>query len=384
MSPVVGDRKLLDDEKETEDVYEDAMETTVDESKQAATTAVEEKTTSANAEVPGSKAEEANTKDGWQEVRARERRVPTPPSPPLEQEPMKYVEVHLQMEGPLANRAAVVRKLGGPANVRWCAVRGSVVCPSSRSFGMRLLMTEPVCIALRAQKENSWVIDAMTMTDEDGVVLTTRYRLDPCGQEPTSWGARGAPAAPKERTYGDAHRGEANRKADVQAAWKRHFPSLPTKQTEQQPEKWQELLARMTKMEDKMEQFVAQGQTAAPPPAPAAATPAREEGSGQSFEKRVVELEATVEALKNTNKELQQRYSDAFYKEKQFERETLKLKQKIEEMQNQRWSVPPSTSPFNTPVQVPAWIPVSPLVVGDFSAGSFVFGGPGAGVGATT
>ena len=72
------------------------METTVDESKPAATTAVKEKTTSANAEVPGSKAEEANTKDGWQEVRARERRVPTPPSPPLEQEPMKYVEVHLQ------------------------------------------------------------------------------------------------------------------------------------------------------------------------------------------------------------------------------------------------------------------------------------------------
>ena len=65
VSPV-GDRKLLDDEKETEDVYEDAMETTVDESKQAATTAVEEKTTSANAEVPGSKAEEANEEEGWQ------------------------------------------------------------------------------------------------------------------------------------------------------------------------------------------------------------------------------------------------------------------------------------------------------------------------------
>ena len=340
VSPI-GDRKLLDGEEETEDVYEDAlMETTVDESEPAATTAVEEKTTSANAEVPGSKAEEANTKDGWQEVRARERRVPTPPSPPLEQEPMKYVEVHLQMEGPLANRAAVVRKLGGPANVRWCAVRGSVECPSSRSFGMRLLTTEPVCMALRAQKANLWVRDEMTVM-VDGVVLTTRYRLDPCGQAPTSWGARGAPAAPKERTFGDANRGEANRKADVQAAWKRQFPSLPTKQTEQQPEKWQELTARMTKMEDKMEQFVAQGQTSAP--APAAATPAREEGSGQSFEQRVVELEATVAALKDTNKELQQRYSDASYKEKQSERETLKLKQKIEEMQKQRRWVPPST-----------------------------------------
>ena len=88
----------------------------------------------------------------------------------------------------------------------------------------------------------------------------------------------------------------------MQAAWKRHFPSLPTKQTEQQPEKWQELTARMTKMEDKMEQFVAQGQTSAP----AAATPARGEGSGQSIEQRVVELEATVAALKDTNKGLQQ------------------------------------------------------------------------------
>ena len=44
VSPV-GDRKLLDGEEETEDVYEDAlMETTVDESEPAATTAVEEKT----------------------------------------------------------------------------------------------------------------------------------------------------------------------------------------------------------------------------------------------------------------------------------------------------------------------------------------------------
>ena len=83
-------------------------------------------------------------------------------------------------------------------------------------------------------------------------------------------------------------------------------------------------------------------------------------------------------ALKATNKELQQRYSDAFYKEKQPERENLKLKKKIEEMQNQRRSVPPSTSPFNTPVQLPAGIPGSPLVVGGFSAGSF----PGAGMGA--
>ena len=206
VSPQI-DETPLDGEEETEEVYEDAlMETTVEESGTAATAAAEEKTTSANAEVPGSKAEEANTKDGWQEVRARERRVPTPPSPPLEQEPMKYVEVHLQMEGPLANRAAVVRKLGGPANVRWCAVRGSVECPSSRSFGMRLLTTEPVCMALSAQKANLWVRDEMTVM-VDGVVLTTRYRLDPCGQAPTSWGARGAPAAPKERTFGDANRG---------------------------------------------------------------------------------------------------------------------------------------------------------------------------------
>ena len=55
-------------------------------------------------------------------------------------------------------------------------------------------MDELARTALRAMKENSWVIDAMT--DEDGVILTTRYRLDPCGQAPTSWGAKGAPAAP--------------------------------------------------------------------------------------------------------------------------------------------------------------------------------------------
>ena len=140
------------------------------------------------------------------------------------------MEVHLQMLGPLEHRADVLRKIGGPENVRWCAVRGSEEYPSSRSFGMRLLKNDLVCTAVRANEKNTWVIGAM-ITGKDGIVRTTRFRLDPCGRAPTSWGARGAPAAPKERTYGDAHRGKANRKADVQEAWKRQFPSLPTKQT---------------------------------------------------------------------------------------------------------------------------------------------------------
>ena len=56
----------------------------------------------------------------------------------------------------------------------------------------------------------------------------------------------------------------------------------------------------------------------------------------------------------------------------------MKLKQKIEELQALRRSVPPFAPPFGTPDQVPAWIPVSPPVVDGFSAGSF----PGAGMGA--
>ena len=96
------------------------------------------------------------------------------------------MEVHLQMLGTLAHRADVLRKIGGPENVRWCAVRGSEEHPSSRSFGMRLLKNDLVCTALHANEKNTWVIGAMTMADEDGVVRTTRYRLDPCGQVPST------------------------------------------------------------------------------------------------------------------------------------------------------------------------------------------------------
>ena len=95
------------------------------------------------------------------------------------------------------------------------------------------------------------------MWEVNGKVRTTRYRLDPCGQAPISWGAKGAPAAPVERSFGAALRGHANRAADVREAWRQQqFPPLP-QQTAQQSEQLQELIARMAKMEDKMEQLVA-------------------------------------------------------------------------------------------------------------------------------
>jgi len=130
--------------------------------------------------------------------------------------------------------------------------------------------------------------------DEDGVVHVTRYRLDLCGKAPTSWGRRGAPAAPEERQqqYGAALRGHANRAADVRAAWtqQQQFPPLP-RQTAQQPE-LQELQARIVKIEYKMEQFVAQGQA----PASAAATPAQGEGNERErdLKQKVQELEGQV------------------------------------------------------------------------------------------
>jgi hypothetical protein len=153
------DGKLLDGKEDKEDLYEDAlMEATADESEKVKTAAAEEKTTSAYAEVPGSKTEEAKTEEKWQQAGARKRRGPIPPVPPRKKETLEYKEVHLQFWGPLANRAAVVRKLGGPANVKWCAVRGSGACPSSRSFGMRILIDELASTALRATKKKSWVI----------------------------------------------------------------------------------------------------------------------------------------------------------------------------------------------------------------------------------
>jgi biotin carboxyl carrier protein len=230
--------KLLDGKEKEEDVYEDAlMEVTADKSEKVATAAVEEKTTPANAEVPGSKAEEANPEEGWQRVEGRTRRAPTPPLPPLEK-PLEFGEFHLQIWGSIAHRADVLRMIGGPADVRWCAIRGTDENPSSRSFGMVLPLNKMVCTAAQAGKEKSWVVGAM-WEDEDGVVRVTRYRLDLCGKAPTSWGRRGAPAAPEERQqqYGAALRGHANRAADVRAAWtqQQQFPPLP-RQTAQQPE----------------------------------------------------------------------------------------------------------------------------------------------------
>ena len=78
-----------------------------------------------------------------------------------------------------------------------------------------------------------------------------------------------------------------------------------------------------------------------------------------------------MEALRDSNKELQKLYSQSLNRERESEREISRLKKKIEELQDHRKSVPPFAPPFGTPDQVPAWIPVSPPVVGGFSAGSF-------------
>ncbi len=94
---------------------------------------------------------------------------------------------------------------------------------------MRLQLNELVCTALRANKEKTWAIGAM-WTDKKGVVHSTRYRLDPCGQAPARWGEKGAPAAPEESGFGAALRGHStgNRAADVREAWKQQqFPPLP-------------------------------------------------------------------------------------------------------------------------------------------------------------
>jgi hypothetical protein len=107
------------------------MEATADESEKAATAAAEEKTTSAYAEVPGSKAEEEKTEEKWQHAGERKKRGPIPPVPPLEK-PLEFGEFHLQFRGSIARRADVLRAIGGPADVRWCAVRGPEEYPSSR------------------------------------------------------------------------------------------------------------------------------------------------------------------------------------------------------------------------------------------------------------
>ena len=70
----------------------------------------------------------------------------------------------------------------------------------------------------------------------------------------------------------------------------------------------------MTKMEDKMEQFVAQGQTSAP----AAATPAQGEGEKRerALEQKVKELEGKVEELTTKQQKIQQQYYESLALEK--------------------------------------------------------------------
>jgi hypothetical protein len=361
--------KLLDGKEKEEDVYEDAlMEVTADESEKVATAAVEEKTTPANAEVPGSKAEEANPEEGWQRVEGRTRRAPTPPLPPLEK-PLEFGEFHLQIWGSIAHRADVLRMIGGPADVRWCAMRGTEEYPSSRSFGMVLPLNKMVCTAAQAGKEKSWVVGKM-WEDEDGVVHVTRYRLDLCGKAPTSWGRRGAPAAPEERQqqYGAALRGHANRAADVRAAWtqQQQFPPLP-RQTAQQPE-LQELQARIVKIEYKMEQFVAQGQA----PASAAATPAQGEGNERErdLKQKVQELEGQVAELKTTQQKMQKQQWDSFAKEQETRFANEKHLATIRDLEARLWKAA-SASSFITPEKPGAsgGLPLSVPVGVQFAAG---------------
>jgi hypothetical protein len=236
--------------------------------------------------------------------------------------------------------------IGGPADVRWCAVRGTEEYPSSRSFGMVLPLNKMVCTAAQAGKEKSWVVGAMV--EEKGIVRVTRYRLDLCGKATTSWGGRGAPAAPEERQqqYGAALRGQANRDADVRAAWKHHqVPPLP-QQTAQQPEQLQELKARIVKIEHTMEQFVAQGQASAP----AAATPAQEDGEKRerALEQKVKELEAKIGELTKSQDRIQQQFFASFAKEQETRYANGQLQATIKDLEG-RLRRMASPSPFVTP-----------------------------------
>ena len=109
----------------------------------------------------------------------------------------------------------------------------------------------------------------------------------------------------------------------LQAEWLKQA-SMPQREGEEMQAMFAKFKEEMKK--DMLEMFEkAQSAKAAASPA-ASAAPGNGGASGQFIEKRMVELEATVVALKDTNKGLQQMYSDALYREKQLERENLKLK----------------------------------------------------------
>ena len=126
----------------------------------------------------------------------------------------------------------------------------------------------------------------------------------------------------------------------------------------------EEMQAMLEKFKEEMKkgmlELVEKALSAKAAASPAAgAAPGDGGASGQSLAERMAGLEATVVALKQTNTELQKLYQGSFYKGRESESEISKLKKKIEEMQDHRRSVPPVASPFGTPVQVPAWIPLT-------------------------
>ena len=248
---------------EQEDLTEDSAE---------AAAVKKAKSTSATAE--GQEPKTPGDEEEWKTA-GRTKKTQIPTLPKMEKIPLPGKYYHVQCRGTVGQRDETIKILGATQStelkgVRWCATLGTPEYESHRSFAILLENCPLVDTAARAHKEHKWVMSAFPE-----VGLPARFKLDECGQLPSSWGARGAPAAPEERRYGAALRGQANRAEDVRNAWRTQFPTLP-KQTEQQPQEMQEMHARMKTMEDmlkELKELVAQGQ----PSAPAAATPATQD-----------------------------------------------------------------------------------------------------------
>jgi hypothetical protein len=285
VSPRNDDVKLDGKEDEDTEEFHDMEQDDVTEGAGGAAEEKKAKSTSATAE--GQEPKTSQDDETWKTV-GKQKKIPIPAIPTKEKMPPPGAFYHVQCRGTRKQLDEAMQILSATQSialkeVRWCAVLGTPDYPSHRSFAMWLEDCSFVDTAARAHEEHRWVLSAMP---EGG--LPARLKLCKCGLPPFSWDARRAPAAPEARSHGaafpTAFPTQAKTAAAVRAAWNLQFPSIPTKQTEQQPQDSKEMDARIKKIEDMVKELLAQGQ----PSAPAAAPPATQD---PELMKRIQDLE---------------------------------------------------------------------------------------------
>ena len=260
---------MCEDASEHREVFHDAMESE-ETSDEAGGSGAEKSMASANAEVPETKAAEAEA--AWTRV-GGEQRKPGPVNATTE---TKYlwgnwqilcecdddVTKALESIGATQTKPMEERKWG------WRPVFYMDQYRSYRTEKVRMEATKFVLACADAADGRSWIMESMKENRKH-----TRIKFEVPGRSPSHWQApkrTGAPASPAPTVPRPAFPTERRRKEWAQQAWAEQFPQLQKKPPQEEPRM---MAARMDEVEKLLKQLLAQGQ----PSAPAAATPATQD-----------------------------------------------------------------------------------------------------------